>query len=130
MLTVRDAQLHVFREASVRRFEERMVDYVRQTYPARHAELGDAAAQALVRCGMAVGRRHGIDGVGGVSVLVDLMARFGEGFENSGAAAWIDQMLARHELPAAVRIESIIKHINTKTGGRVLVRAAAADNDV
>jgi hypothetical protein len=77
---------------------------------------------------MALGRRHGIDGVGGVSVLIDLMARFGEAFENSGAADWIEGMLALTELSAEVRIESIIKHLINKTGGRVLVRATATNN--
>jgi hypothetical protein len=130
MMKVRAAQMFVFREAAVQRFEDRMCDYVRQTYPERHAELGDPGVRALVRKAMARARRHHIDGVGGTSVIIDLMARFGEAFENSGAAAWIDAMLARHELPADVRMESIIRHLTRKTGGRVLVRGAATGPDV
>lgn len=122
MLKVRDAQMFVFREAAASRFEERMLDYVRETYPARHAELGEAGTRTLVRHGLALGRRHGIGAVGAVSVLIDMMARFGESFEGSGAATWIETMLARHDLPAEVRIESIIHHLNARTGGRVLVR--------
>lgn len=125
MLTVRDEQLAVFRDAAARRFEARMVDYVRQTYPSLHAARGDEAVCALVGRATALARRNGIDGVGGASVIVDLMARFGEQFEASGAAEWIQAMLRRRDLPGAVRIESIIRHLNAKTGGRVLSKVDA-----
>lgn len=124
MLTIRDEQMPAFRELADQRYTACMLDYLRQTYPARHAELGDDGALQLVRHGMDLARRNGIDEVGGVSVVIDLMGRFGQNFEASGAADWVGKMLARHELPPGVRIESIIKHLNAKTGGRALVAAA------
>jgi hypothetical protein len=125
MLTVRDEQLLIFRDAASQRYEERMVGYVRQAYPLLYAQRGDDATTALVRKGMALARGQGIDGVGSVSVVIDLMARFGDDFEASGAAEWIRAMLARRDLPDAVRIESIIKHLNAKTGGRVVTAVDA-----
>ena len=124
MLTIRDEQMSTFRELADQRYSACMLDYLRQAYPARHAELGDDGALQLVRHGMDLARRNGIGEVGGVSVVIDLMGRFGQNFEASGAADWVGKMLARHELPPAVRIESIIKHLNAKTGGRALVAAA------
>lgn len=123
MLTIRDEQLSPFRELAVHRLTARMLEYLHQTYPARHAEWGDDGARRLVALGLDLSRRSGIDGVGGISVVIDLMARFGPHFEASGAADWVSEMLARRDLPPSVRIESIIKHLNAKTGGRALVAA-------
>ena len=125
MLTVRDKQMLVFREAAVVQYEARMLDYLRETYPRQHAALGEVAARNLVRHGIAFAKLQGMGSVGSVSVVIDLMARFGERFENSGAAEWVNQMFARRTLPAEVRIESIIKHLNAKTGGRTVVAAGA-----
>lgn len=126
MLTIRDGQMAVFRETARQRYEQRMLAYMRDTYPARHAALGDEGTVKLVQHGIEFAKRHTILGMGGVSVIIDLMARFGERFEDSGAADWINEMLARDSLPAEVRIESIIKHLTAVTGGRVVVAAEQA----
>ena len=125
MLTVRDKQMSVFREAALVRYEARMLSYLRETYPQQIAALGEVATRDLVRHGIAFAKLHDMETVGSVSVVIDLMARFGERFENSGAAEWVNQMFARRTLPAEVRIESIIKHLIAKTGGRPVVAAGA-----
>jgi hypothetical protein len=122
MLIIREAQMSAFRHAAVDRFRHRMLAYLRRRHPQASERLGDDGLQRLLDCGLAKAKCHGIESTGNVSIVIEWLLRFGKGFEGSGDPAWMNAMLARHELPASVRIESIIRHLNAKTGGRVVVR--------
>lgn len=122
MLIIREAQMSVLRETAVGRFRARMLAYLKRRHPQAAERLGDDGLVGLLDRGLARAHSHGIESTGAVGILIEWLLRFGEGFEGSGDPAWMNAMLSRHDLPASVRIESIIRHLNAKTGGRVVVR--------
>lgn len=121
MLIIRAAQLEVFRAQADDAFVERMRAYLATTYPKHHAALGEDGTRERVRAGLALADAHGIERGRAVVVLVELLVEFGAKLERSPERVWAERMLARRDLPGAVRVAAVRDYLAKSTGGRLLV---------
>ena len=121
MITVRDAQVAVFRQARIDAFVHDMVHYIAAEYPTHYARLGPAGTREFVTRTLASATRMGIELEGAAGVLIELWLMFGEQFERSPDRVWARKILAHPKLPDFVRVEAVQNRLLERTGGRVLV---------
>jgi len=121
MLTVRAAQIAVLGTRADDEFVERMLTYLAATYPKHHGALGDDGTRERIRAGLALAEQHGIERGRAVVVLVELLMEFGARLERAPERAWAERMLARGDVPGAVRVAAVRDHLAKSTDGRLLV---------
>lgn len=121
MLIIRNQQLHAFGVEQERDFALRMRAHIAQEYPGQAQRLGEEGQTCLVAAAIAKARAGGIDTVGAVAQLIDLMVRFGEEFERAPHKAWANALLARTELPGSLRVRLIRDRFDVAAKGRVVV---------
>jgi len=93
MLTIRTAQLDVFRAQAADRFDRRMLAALARTFPRDHARLGDAPLLALARDGRARAARQGWRSEQSVYLFLALALMFGIGFDSDPQLPWLQQAL-------------------------------------
>lgn len=121
MITIRESQMDVFRQARIDAFVGDMVRYIATDYPTHYQRLGPAETRAFVLRSMDAASRHGIELEGAIGVLIELWLMFGEQFERSPDRVWARNILAHPRLPDFIRVESIQERLLARMGGRVLV---------
>ena len=121
MITVRDSQVAVFRQARIDAFVHDMVQYISAEYPTHYQHLGPAGTREFVLRALARATRMGIELEGAVGVLIELWLMFGEQLERAPDRVWARRILAHPRLPDFVRVETVQNRLLERTGGRVLV---------
>ncbi|MFO0615559.1 MAG: hypothetical protein U0414_23400 [Polyangiaceae bacterium] len=121
MLTIRAAQFAAFRAVADDELVERLRVYLPTIYPRHCAALGEEGTRERIRTGLALADAHGIERGRAVVVLVELLVEFGARLERSPDRAWAERMLARRDVPGAVRVAAVRDHLAKSTGGRLLV---------
>ena len=121
MLTIRATQLSILGRNSRREFEDRMVAHISTGYPRHYARLGEEGARRLVRDAIETGEARGIDTVGAVSVLIELMVEFGERFERAPDRGWAAEILENPALPGQLKVRLIRDRFEARTQGRTVV---------
>jgi len=61
MLTIRPEQMDALRRYMTERFERRVFDHIRRTFPTESEELGEEAALELIRTGIERAANYGLD---------------------------------------------------------------------
>ena len=121
VLTIRNSQLDVFREARAQEFRDQLISYIAAEYP-RHVErLGAQGTRAFVERSIESAARLGITVAGSVGALAELWLVYGEALERAPDREWAQNILAHKELPAYIKIEAIQSRIYEKTGGRAMI---------
>ena len=77
---------------------------------------------AFVERTIAKAHGFGIDSMGAVSTLAELMIQFGEDFERSPIREWTGNILMHPELPGYSKAEAIRERHTEATQGRVIIR--------
>lgn len=121
MLIIRNQQLRALGVEQERDFALRMRAHIANEYPGQAQFLGEEGQTCLVEAAIAKARVVGIDTLGAVAQLIDLMVRFGEDFERAPHKAWADALLARRELPGSLRVRLICDRFDVAAKGRVVV---------
>ena len=121
MITIRDSQVAVFRQARIDAFVHDMVQYISAEYPTHYQHLGPAGTREFVLRALASATRMGIELEGAVGVLIELWLMFGEQLERAPDRVWARRILAHPRLPDFVRVETVQNRLLERTGGRVLV---------
>jgi hypothetical protein len=121
MITVRDSQVAVFRQARIDAFVHDMAHYIAAEYPTHYQHLGPAGTREFVLRTLASATQLGIELEGAAGVLIELWLMFGEQLERSPDRVWARKILAHPRLPDFVRVETVQNRLLEKTGGRVLV---------
>lgn len=127
VLTIRNAQLDVFREARARQFRDQLVSYIAAEYPRHFDRLGAEGTRAFVERSIESAARLGITIEGSVGALAELWLVYGEALERAPDREWAQNILAHKELPAYIKIEAIQGRIYEKTGGRAMVVFAGSN---
>jgi hypothetical protein len=94
-LTIRPAQLSVFSELELRRFEDWMAHHLRKFFPAQCDALGEAGAIETIRYGMKRAAHHGFKSRRDVCKYIDLMMSLGRDFDTDERTGWAAGILAR-----------------------------------
>jgi hypothetical protein len=81
MLVVRAAQLEALRAAQFARFENTVLEHVREFFGERCAELGPEGVRNLIKHGMTRARCYGIEREKDVCKYIDISFVFGRDFD-------------------------------------------------
>ena len=105
-LTIRQAQMDVFSQVEVRKFEDWMVAHLRQFFPAQSRALGEPQSRELIRHGIRRAANHGIKTERDVCKFIGLMIVHGRDFDRDNQSAWAGEILANRKT-ARAKIRSL-----------------------
>ncbi len=108
MLRIRDEQLRAFFLALGGPFVSRALAHVREAYPERCRELGDAAVRASIDRCQERGWEHGIDEDDDLMNYLEAMYTLGFDFEEDPRYPWARQILADVKLDVSTRAELLM----------------------
>jgi hypothetical protein len=91
MWTIRQEQMNAFKQAALQRFEERMVEHLKQFAPDHWRSRSEAAGRSAIRTGIELARGYGITTEQGVCFFIDLAFIFGDGFDRH--LQWVARIL-------------------------------------
>jgi hypothetical protein len=119
MLTIRDAQMHVFGQTRREKFAATLIAHLKSLLPVAPAALDtEAHWRAFVARATAAGAGYGMTSPYAIAVLAELMLQFGEQFERSPIREWTDTVLAQPGLPGEIKAASLRERYENLTGGR------------
>jgi hypothetical protein len=99
MLLIRAQQMQAFEQASMARFERRMVAHLRQLAPKHCKAVGEAGLRQVVRVGFARAKDHGFTKRGPVKLYLDLMIMLGSDFDSDPQYPWAAALLDDPDTP-------------------------------
>lgn len=92
---IRKAQVEALRWSVRRRFaEDELTRHVRRTWPDELAAAGEESIRGLVRRTLDTARSHGIDRLEDLARFLNLVMRWGEGFDRDPDRPWAREILA------------------------------------
>lgn len=120
-LTIRDAQLAMFRQARIAGFVDDMLAYLATEYPSHAARLGAAGMRAFVERSMAAATSLGIETQGSVGAYIELRLVYGDNLERAPDREWARNILAHRTLPDYIKVGAVQDRLSERAAGRVLV---------
>ena len=93
MLKIRQAQMKLFADREVLKFEDWMVSHIRKFFPRATARRDETQLRALIRSGIQRAADHGIRSRRGVCKYIDLMVVFGADFDVHPDHPWAARAL-------------------------------------
>jgi hypothetical protein len=93
MWTIRQDQLEGLRRATVKRFEDVMVEHWTEFFPAKCQAMGESQLRELIRHGIGRAQVYEITAECEVSVFLDVMLVMGRDFDLQGENAWAVRIL-------------------------------------
>jgi hypothetical protein len=97
--TIRQAQMDVFSQVEVQKFEDWMVAHLNKFFPGECNSLGETQLRELIGHGIRRAANHGITTERDVCKFIDLMIVFGRDFDRDGHNAWAREILDREKEP-------------------------------
>ena len=128
MLTIRDAQMGVFRQARLGAFVDRMTRHLETEFPSQFERLGPSGTRAFVERSLASAAGLGIKLEGALGALIEIWFVYGEQFERAPEREWARNILAHPRLPDHVKVAALQDRLDQTSGGRVLVAYPAPES--
>ena len=111
MLTIRSAQMEVFRAKAHRAFADEMVEYLATFSPPLFATLSEASRYHVVELGIERAQGYGLSLRGPVRLYLELMVLLGSQFDTDPQYPWAAAVLNDpHALPEMQRAEQLYEH--------------------
>jgi len=98
---IRRAQLAVFSQVEVQKFEQWVRVHLQRFFPRQCAAAGEPGVQELVQYGIQRAAIHGITAKRDVCKYIDLMIVFGRDFDKDKRSRWAGQILGNRRHPGA-----------------------------
>ena len=118
MLTIREAQMNVFRDKQLRDFARGRLRSLADRFPKKYAELGEVGTMALIEAGIGKSFGLGIVSEDDVENVIDLMMLNGEDFDSREEFAFESEPLHDSELPADARATLTMARFGLEPGFR------------
>ena len=99
MLEIRPAQMEVFQEAALLRFEDEMVGHLRQLAPQHCNAVGEEGLRQVIRTGLKRAASYGLTNRGPVRFYLDLMIMLGSDFDTDPQYPWAAVLLKDSAIP-------------------------------
>jgi hypothetical protein len=93
MLTVRKMQMELFEQVALRRFEDEMVEHLKQFSPKHCQVIGEPAVRQVIRLGVKRAAEYGLTNRGPVRFYIELMFMFGSDFDTDPQVPWAPKAL-------------------------------------
>ncbi|MGD0363789.1 MAG: hypothetical protein ABSC93_23145 [Bryobacteraceae bacterium] len=117
MLTIRQAQLAVFSQLEVRKFEAWMLGHLKKFFPRQCAAAGDQRLLAIVQYGIQRAAVYGLTAKRDVCKYIDLMIVFGRDFDTDKRTRWAGQILGKRRNPG-VKMQLLMQAAKVRLKGR------------
>lgn len=93
MLVIRNEQMKVFEEAGLRKYEDEMLQYIKQFAPTHSDIIGERGVRRVVRMGIERAKEYGLTNRGPVSFYIELMFMLGSDFDTDPQYLWAGEGL-------------------------------------
>lgn len=107
MLIIRNEQIQAFSQVSLRKFELRMVDHVRQRYPAQTANRPEPELAELVRRITAKALGYKVETEDDLRRYIEYAMIYGEDMDSSADQPWIGQILRQPDWSGTKKMDRI-----------------------
>lgn len=108
MFQIRHEQMEPFREEAAKRFEDRMVSFLKEHFPDQSGKLGDTKVRQLIQYGVSRANRYGMTGQRDVCQYLGLMFMFGGNFDEDSRLSELREALLNPRLtPPGAKIEAV-----------------------
>jgi hypothetical protein len=114
-LTIRQAQMDVFSQVEIQKFEDWMVAHLNKFFPAQSQASGELQLRELIQHGIHRAANHGITTERDVCKFIDLMIVFGPEFDRDNKSAWAGQILSNRKT-ARSKIRSLYEAAEMRLG--------------
>ena len=109
MLTIRKEQERTFSRASLKDFENRMVQFFRQFFPYHFSQLGEAGIRGLIELGTARSAIYNIRCECDVARYLTLMISLRPDFDTHGETSWAKPLLTNASLSIEERLDLLLE---------------------
>jgi hypothetical protein len=117
MFAIRQEQIDAFKPSAVRKFEDDMVDHLKEFAPKRWKSLGEPAVTEVIRFGMNRARMYGFSYRGPVRFYIELMFMFGGYFDTDPQHPWAGTVLKDPKMiNQMIRADRLYKEMNNYLG--------------
>jgi len=118
-LIIRRQQMEVFIRAEQEKFERRMLEELKQNWPDQFKRRGEEGARKSIRTGIDRAEMYGLTLEGHVSVYINLMWLYGDGFDEDPQHGWAPPILEASGLDAQTKVDRLVEHVRqTRQRGR------------
>lgn len=93
MWTIRHDQVESFRRYHLQKFEDEMVEHLREFSPQHCKVAGEPAVRQVIRMGMQSAEKYGLTNRGPVRFYIELMFMFGSRFDTDPLYPWAGMVL-------------------------------------
>ncbi len=93
MLTMRKEQMDVFDRIAALEFQERLVEYVRKSFPAAFSELGAQRVREIVRFACEKAKEYELSSERGCRLYASMVFVLGAGFDKDPQFPWAGEIL-------------------------------------
>jgi hypothetical protein len=99
MLTIREEQMHGFKQSALNGFENDMVVHLQQFAPKYCTVMGEIELRSLIQAGIANGRKYGLTGCGPFRFFIEQMFLLGIDFDSDPQLPWALEILQNPNMP-------------------------------
>jgi hypothetical protein len=110
MLVIRKNQMETMQHETMKVFELRVLEHLRQFFPEECRRAGDERTRAAIRQGIRRAETYGIEMQRHVAVYIDLSAALGLDFDSSRRYPWAKEILGDESRSAAMKIQALVRH--------------------
>ena len=114
MLTIRPEQMDAFRRYMTERFERRVLEHIRRTFPTEFEKLGEEAALELIRTGIERAANYGLDTEYDAARFVVLMVARCPDFDSE--SPWVRELLTDESLLPRERLDAVCQRAEAEWG--------------
>ena len=121
MLTIRESQMEVFRDARRRTFEDSLFSQIARKFPAELDHLSESGLRSLMQRSLSRAAAYGFRKETHVVRFVEWSVELGERFERlPQCVATVQSILDHPTLPGAAKFSGIFALVQEASGGRTL----------
>ena len=93
MLRIRKEQYEELGKISLKRFEDSMVEHIKEFFPEKYEALGETVVRNVIEDGVDRAEAHGFETEPDVSMYIDLMLLLGSNFDTDPQLPWAAEIL-------------------------------------
>lgn len=107
MLTIRKEQMDVLSNYMRSRFEQRMVEHLREKFPDRTSDLADEKIRVVVQNSIKKAESYGIEYEDDIRRFIEYLVIYGTQLDVREQTRWIGDILRRNDLDGAAKMDLI-----------------------
>ncbi len=126
MVVIRKQQMDDMSPDEVRKFEDRMLEHLRECFPEECEDMSEDELREMIRHGVDKAESYGIDAEDDVCGYIDVMAVFGPDFDTDPECAWAAAILNDESIDPEDRSDALCDEADA----RIEAMEGQADEEV